>query len=175
MGDINLLPTELAPKGSFLRIVSMIKKLTVVMLVLMVMFLVSSAGYIFYLNTQIGNLEKSAVAIKDSIAKLEQSEQKLFLLKDRVGKIALILQRQGEDRQPTNLETLLGVTTEVTYSNLKVTPTISVVTVTSTTSLGLAHFLENLLTKPEYHQVKLLAINFDELKGYVLDLEVSEK
>jgi len=175
MADINLLPVELAPKGSLLKSAGIIKKLVTVVFILMVLFIASGVAFAFYLNTQIAGSEKRAAAIKGSIVKLEQTEQKLFLLKDRTGKIGLILKRQAQNRETANLETLLGISSEIVYSNLKVSPTVSNVVVVSRTSSALSPFLENLLTRQEYPVVKLLSFSFDTTKGYVLNLEISEK
>ena len=93
MANINLLPTELKPKGQILKASKLLKKVSLVALLVFIVFAVLVFGSLIFLSTSIKSSQSNQEDLKSKVKALEQTEQRLVLVKDRLKKIAKVFSR----------------------------------------------------------------------------------
>ena len=95
MTSINLLPAELRVKFPVAKFLKRIKKIAIVEAILLVFVVVLSVGSIYILSDRVSGIKDDSEKMKKSIQSLEGIEQRLFLVKDRTGKIDQVLSEEN--------------------------------------------------------------------------------
>ncbi len=175
MAKINLLPPDLGPNAAVLKFLNLAKKVAVVIGIIFFVFGLLLIGYIVFLRIQIQASVKRAEGLKNSITALKSTEQRLYLLKERAGKIKSLLAKETKEDPLTGSSGVLanhpGVNlTQVLTSQGKVSLS------GSCQSTGyLSDFFESILADNAYKDIKLLSLVFNPEAGYLFSLELSLK
>ena len=175
MAKINLLPPDLGANASVLRLLNLAKKIAVV---IGIMFFISGtlfAGYIVFLRIQIQASVKKAEGLKNSITALKSTEQSLYILKERVGKIKSLFSKETQGGSPAASNDILlnhpGVSlTQVVTSEGKINISASC---QSTSCLN--SFFEGILSNDNYKNIKLTSFSYSPNMGYIFSLDISPK
>lgn len=175
MAKINLLPPDLGPNAAVLKFLNLAKKITVVIGIIFFVFGLLLIGYIVFLRIQIQTSVKRAEGLKNSITALKSTEQRLYLLKERVGKIKSLLAKETRDESLTGSSGVLA-----NHPGVNLT---QVVTSQGKISLSggcqntgyLSSFFESILADNTYKNIKLLSFMFNPQAGYLFSLELSLK
>lgn len=171
---INLIPPDFAPTGKTAKLARLIRNTG---LVLFSIFLVSTLvmiGIFIYYAVSLTSVKAKENQLKNSIASLESTEQKLVLIKDRLGYANTILNKE------TSLVHIdkLGLITQVPGINLTRSEMISIKNDSSLviTDLGsLSNLFSRLKTGEIYKHVILNSFNFNPASGYQVSLTMSDK
>lgn len=175
MAKINLLPPDLGPNASVLKFLNLAKKITVVIGLTFFVLGIFLIGYIFFLRMELQTSIKKSEGFKSSIMNLKSTEQSLYFLKERVGKIKGLLAKetQGEALAGSG-EMFLnhpGVTlTQAATSQGKVS-----ISGSSQNTSGLNTFFESLFADNNYKNINLASFSFNPKTGYVFSLEIDLK
>ena len=95
---INLLPTDLSPKGPVVRIAALVRSVAVISFSLLLITGLGISAFFIVNSLQIKNLNSANEELKGSIKSLEVTEQGLVLVRDRLGKVKQVLaQDSGAD------------------------------------------------------------------------------
>lgn len=87
MADINLLPQELKPNKTVLIMSKKLRKVSIILgFFLLIVAIAMGSVYFFYFKRTEGTLTKQT-ELENQIRSLEETEQRLVLIKDRVSKI----------------------------------------------------------------------------------------
>jgi Tfp pilus assembly protein PilN len=107
--DINLLPQELRPKRSVLKLSVTLKKIGLISVVFLVIgaVLITALIVFFTQRTQVSLDEQSKLT--NQIKSLQATEQKLVLVRDRVQKINSIISKDSTKAQIMAFKTFLGL------------------------------------------------------------------
>lgn len=176
MANVNLLPPDLGPKASVLRISVLLKKLVTVALFVFCFFSVLTIGYIYFLNFQVKKSNLNQEALKTSIKSLEQTEQKLFLIKDRLAKIKNLLVLETTVKEVENANQILidsGFGVELT--GVEVFPGKVSLTGNVNSSVVLGDFMDKLLHNYSYKTLKLTAFSYNPKLGYSFGFDILTK
>jgi len=174
--DINLLPQGLKPKKYALTLSKNLKKVLIIGFCLFAILATVSLATIFVLSARM----KSSVAkqddLKSEIKNLEQSEQKLVLVKDRLGKIESILKGESaSDEITTLIETSQKIPEGVSFKKANLSKSSADVTVSTANSFYLARFLAVLIGSGSYRRIELLSFSYDpKVKLYNIEFGLSE-
>src|SRR5260221_2760214 len=175
MTEINLLPIELSPARGAVKIA---KKLNSTIVLFVGIFLIISLfGIIFivFLSTEISASVAKQTSLKQNIASLQATEQKLFLTKDRIDKIKLAYADKNAGDTFNTLDGLLSnLPAQVSVSKVKITESKTAFSVLSKDSLSMASFLNSLVTNGIYKNITLTSFVFSPDRGYLISLESSE-
>lgn len=176
MVNINLLPPDLGPKASVLRLAAVLKKTIVGALTLFCFFSVLTIAYIVFLDIRIKKVGTENEVLKKSIKSLEQTEQKLFLVKDRLGIIKSLSGGQEKEAGFGGFERILteGMS-GVSLVQINALPGKIEVSGGFSLSRALGSFLEGILVNPDYKTVDLTSFSYNPVSGYSFELEVSIK
>ena len=175
MADINLLPIDLAPSGPMNKTARRLKTLSYLALSLFLISAVVVIGYFYYLTTEIKESEGRQEVIINTIKSLENTEQKYFLLKERIGKIKNVLAMESSDNNIANAEYLLTNLSDVVVNEIQVGYKKINGSFVFKSSSQLSDFLEILLQNDEFQEVKIKSIQYNPKTGYSLDLELGSK
>ncbi len=175
MAKINLLPPDLGPNASVLKLLNLAKKAAVVIGLAFFIFGALFIGCIVFLRVQIQASAKRAEGLKSSITALKGTEQTLYLLKERTGKIKELLAKEIQEQPLTGSSSILlnypGVTlTQVTASLGKIN-----ISAGSQKTGDLNSFFENILSDNNYKSIKLVSFSYNPKTGYLFSLELNLK
>ncbi len=173
--EINLLPPDLGANASVLKLLNLAKKAAVVIGLMFFIFGTLFIGYIVFLRIQIQTSAKKAESLKSSITALKGTEQSLYLLKERIGKIKSLLVKETDEQPLTSSSNILlnhpGVTlTQVVASLGKIN-----ISAGSQKTGDLNNFFENILSNNNYKSIKLMSFSYNPKSGYLFSLELNLK
>jgi hypothetical protein len=167
MPTINLLPTDLAPKGPTLRIVNYLKQIIFVGFVIFLLVSLGLAGFFILTSFELKDSVQKQEDLKVRIKTLEQTEQKIILLKDRVGKIKKILAMKDSQENIDNAQIVLGIAGgKVSIGELDISVDKTKLSVSSETSLSFSQFLTSLTDLKIYQTIVLSSLSFNPNSGY---------
>lgn len=175
MADINLLPIDLAASGPMNKTARRLKNLSFLALSLFLISVVTLIGYFYYLNSEVKKSERRQELMINTIKSLENTEQKYFLLKERIGKIKTVFAMESSDNNIVNAEYLLANLSEAVVNEIQVGYKKINGSFVFNNSSQLSDFLEILLQNDELQEVKLKSIQYSPKTGYSIDLELESK
>ena len=174
MAALNLLPKDLTPKQGVVKVAAFIKKIDMIGFSVLIATLVVLIGLYFYINSKVEESKTRQENLKIEISALEQTEVRLVLVKDRLKKANVILSANTAKDEVTNLKSLTSILpegAEITKSNL--TQVNTTLTITVANSSSLSKLLALLVSSGIYREVKLNSLNYNQITGYSLSLELA--
>lgn len=175
MTNINLLPKSLGPKGSILKLANFSKKAAVIVAAVFFVFGLLIGGYLFFLNREIKSSQGRQETLKATIKNLEQTEQKLFLLKDRIAKIKIFYNLEDSQTDLQSLGGLLAGSPSILVTKVTVIPGKITLDGTAQNSQAFGDFLGLLVLSPVYKTIDLLNFSFGPDVGYSFGFDLSTK
>lgn len=174
MSAINLLPKELTAKGSVIKISKTLKRASVVGLSILIVAAVLITALFFLLSYQNRQTVSRQEELKQSIGVLEQTEQRLILVKDRLDKAELVLGADAATRSVEQLDDLNSILPEgVSLSAATIENGVSKITIFGNSSKVVAEFFSKLLTSDIYSQIELESFAYNPLKGYSVEFKAN--
>lgn len=172
MPEINLLPIDLSQNSDAVQSNKTIKKIIITLSGVFLLIVVIGMGIIVLFNNQLNDSLERQNSLKAEIQKLENVEQKLVLIKDRINKITTA---QGEIDTSNALTTLNPVVTSlpqnVKLDTIEVSNDGSMLfTVFSDDSVGMATFLNSIVSSGVYKELSLNEFVFEPNNGYKITL-----
>ena len=175
MININLLPEELAPNKKALNISKKIFKVMIVWLVILIVGAGSAFAYTLNLKSKINNSIDNQEQLKNSIKALQETEQRLILIKDRLDKINLILNEKNSWEDLGNVKNIIEENSiEVNYQSSSIDPGSVEIGVVTADSLTLKLFLNDLIERSSYEKISIDTLEFTRGKGYGINFNLME-
>lgn len=176
MPKINLLPADLIPKTFTLRVAKVVNR---VVLIGAVLFILTCAVLIalFIVNSlSLNNLVKNRDRLLTSIQNNQQTEQGLFLIRDRLTKIKTIEAQKSCGPLVKDLPQILAsIPTSVTLNTASLAPTESEIVFGTSDVSGVAGLITSLVASSNSFSVlNLSSFTFTNTKGYSLGFGISK-
>lgn len=174
MPNINLLPADVRPKESVVKTSRIVKKLIIVVFSLFILS-ISVFGATYYRNLR--KLKTTAGRISDlktSISALEQTEQKLVLVKDRLSKISDVLSMPsvvGEIEILKDINDLSNSKIVIDTASLSVDNVMFTINVSDSETL--VNLFSDLSNKKNYDSVEITSINYNAETGFNIGMRIS--
>jgi hypothetical protein len=173
MKDLNLLPIDLSPSRGSFKLANSLKKLILTVSGIFIVAAILGGGVIFFLSNQVQNSVTRQNALKQKVQSLEVTEQKLFLIKDRLAKIQTAQAAQNAEIPFEPISKIFAnLPANVTVSSVNVNPSLTEFAVVSKDSIGMASFLNLIVTSGVYKNLNLKDFLFSPDTGYVVTLDV---
>ncbi len=174
MAGINLLPIDLSPKRGSVKSSATIKKFTIILSGIFLIITLMGIILIVFLTSQINSSVTKQKNFTQNIQALTATEQKLFLIKDRIGKIktAEANKNAAESFAPLN-QIVSNLPNGVTISTVSVDSLKTKFSVLSKDSINAASFLNSLVASGTYKNLTLTGFAFTPENGYAITLEGS--
>jgi len=175
MADINLLPQGYGPDPAVAKLSSKIVRAVVVEFVVFIVVGVLGIGIYFLYSNKIVESAANLQSFKSSISTLEATEQRLFLLKDRIDKAAIVLDADTSVDEVTEFESAnsefsSGASLDkVTFIDGKIEAVYVL-----TDSSQLVDMLLLLKSSQRFSRIELINLSFAADKGYTVSLSLSK-
>jgi hypothetical protein len=170
VAKINLLPKELGTKGKYAKAAAKIKQITIVSSLFVLVLGLIGGVYIFIINNQLQKLGNSSKQFEQKIRDLNQTEIRLLIVKDRLGKVKQIQSDLGVADEVPFINTLVSkLPSSVTLSEADIDKSSSEYSFVAASSLGLAQLL-SLVVASSFEEIVLEGINFNPSLGYLVTI-----
>ena len=173
---INLLPSDLGVKGEVAKSVDVVKRIAIIVGAIFLVLVASGIAAIVLLTTQASSIKARQENLKATLGNLEQAEQGIILLRDRIKKSGEVLGNAAVSDKIALLEkTVAALPSGVLMSEADIDPEKIDVTYTSDNSLGLAVLFNSLVASGSFGKVVLTNFSFNPNSGYLTNLELYTK
>lgn len=167
MVDINLLPPEYGPDPAVARISSKIARIAVVEFVIVVVVAVIGIGSFVVLSRRLAESSINQTSLKNEIASLESTEQRLYLLKDRIDKSSTVLATESANGEVSEFDFIQSnLPPGVEFKQVEFFTNKLEVVYSFADSNDLVSLLLQLETSGRFSTMELLSINYTQVKGY---------
>jgi Tfp pilus assembly protein PilN len=174
MAGINLLPQEHRPRGVILKVSNIIKKVVIVGYIIFMVIAVGLVTTVVILGQRIRSSELRQEQLKVQIEALEETEQRLVLVQDRLNKVVAIRNADSASEEISVLKEVTDNLPEgVLFSYAELDNKSTSITVVADNSTSIGNFLAFLVAQPDYKKVELLSLKLSQ--GQVFDVEVNIK
>ncbi len=174
MFEINLLPPDLLPGHQVFNLISRIKKFTIILSFISIIICVAGVALILFLTNQIASSVTRQNGLKTNIKSLETTEQQLFLVKDRIQNIKTIYESKDLYQEFGVINTSLSnLSPDLSIQLINVDSTKVTFSVLSTTSTGMAAFLNKIALDGTFTNIDLKDFTFIPTTGYTITLELA--
>src|SRR3989304_3721085 len=178
MATVNLLPTDISPKGPIVKLSNLLKNLAAIFFAIFLFAAFGMVAMFILNNAQIKDLEARSEQLKTSIRSLETTEQSLILVKDRIGKAktALALESGKDETEGMGIITS-GLPVGATLSEAVVSKDSLVTTFIALDSGSLANLMAIVISQETFKNVELVSFSFNPNSGYVpsFSMRINEK
>lgn len=115
--QINLIPNELAVSPKYVKLAKEINKVSVFGMSIFVFFLVLFLVFYFYYSNLFKKTNSELTRLKTNISSLEDSEQRLVLVKDRLSKIRQVKKLNTIEKDIANAKIILDQLGQIENQN----------------------------------------------------------
>lgn len=175
MASINLLPTELAPKGFSVRVARILRNVATAGFVLVVLAGLGIGAFFLLTSLEIRDSNSKQDQLKVQVKSLESTEQSLVLLKDRISKVRQVLRTDTVSPIISKADALVSSLPPGVQANEIQIGALTKFTVTVSNTGELTQFMSQLIAANKFKRVDLKGFNFNPASGYLIDLEFSDK
>ncbi len=172
MARINLLPKELTPKTTIVKLVTDLRRLITLGFVLVLFTSVGIAIIIVYFLVEINITNSSNKSLEASISNLNQTEQKFVLLRDRIKKANEIFLKDVNQTKMDSINSVINNTSpEIVISEIDLSPEKWSLNFTTTSPSSLVNFMSSLVTNSQSKKIELTSFTFSGNSGYSVSLD----
>lgn len=172
MRDINLLPVDLSPSRKVYKLAAVVKRVDMILLAVFLVVLVLGIGLVEYFKSQINSSVARQQVLTTNIQNLQSTEQKVFLIKDRVEKIQTVFNMPDRVAEFENINTVLNnLPDNVSVYSVAIDSSRTEFSVLSQDSLSMARFLDSLVASGYYKNFTLNGFVFSPDRGYLVTLD----
>lgn len=174
MASINLLPTQLALKGKDKIVIEAVRKIALIGFLLLILASLVIAGYLVYALFRVRLSVNNEEALKSEIGSFQQTEQGLFLIKNRLSRIKSVLAKESANDQITKLSGLLqALPPDFRVLEIQVTSQKVTLSLIFFSSDSFGNFYKRLIDLKLYSSVSLKSLSFNPSAGYLATFELS--
>lgn len=170
MVQINLLPEELKPNRYIVRISSKIKKASMLFALVFIVISAIAIGAYLVLNNRFKVANSRQERLKSELQALQQTQQKLVLLQDRIGKIDKVLSELSINEEVLATEAVLAVSRDVAdLHEATLTSENATYRMTIDTSSNMTRLFAGLIAEGEYKSIRLEGMTYKPGIGYQIE------
>jgi len=171
--QINLLPTDLSKKSPLGKLQRNIKQITTVATSIFIVILIFVGVYLLILSSQITRSKSNQESLKASLAALEQTEQGIILVKDRLKNISSVLALSTANKGVENLNILnSAIPNGAILSEADILTEKTEVTYQVQLSSDLVGLIETISSTDFYKKILLKSFSYNPKTGYLVSLEL---
>jgi Tfp pilus assembly protein PilN len=173
MANINLLPQEFEVGSATVKAIGLANKVAIGMGVLLVVIAIGGIIVNLLIQNQIKTIAANSENLKTNIQKLEGIEQKLFLIKDRAQKAAVIFNEKDISDNMNKLSSLTAaIPQDISLEAVNFNSGAANFSIISKSSNSMAQFINQIVGSKTFAKVTLKSFNYNPSQGYTLVLDV---
>lgn len=170
--QINLISSEMTVSAKTIALSKTLNKISIFGAVLLIILIMAVISGIVYYNIEYKKVSSSINVLKEKIVKLEKSEQKLILIKDKLSKIAIIKKIDSVDDELSSFQNFQSLITDSSVSaitEVSITPQKTETSLLINNSDSLFNIFKKIITLPKYNKIVLSSLGFTST-GYLVSL-----
>ena len=173
---INLLPKDLSVSAPLVKTAALLRNLITLGFAVFVIVAIGFVAFFIINSLSLSNSLRTQAELETSIKSLEQTEQGLVLVKDRLTKINQLQVGESAKEESENLSRIfsqaaqIGTLGEAVLEKDKLDTTFSV-----TSSTALSRLLASVVSAENYQRIELLSFSFNPNSGYLVSLSFVTK
>lgn len=168
---INLIPADMSVNSTTNKVKKVLNSLTMLSIGAFLVTIIAIAGFVYFFNRKITEIEATNSQLKTQIAALEGSEQRLVLAKDRLAKLQNI---KSEDSAADELvlyqQITEGLDGEMSIAEVGLEATKIETSIATSQSQSLGGFFNKIITLPGLTKIVLSSLSFTPSSGYLAGL-----
>jgi Tfp pilus assembly protein PilN len=169
MANINLLPSDLVPKTSVIKIANLVLNLVYAGIALFLVLIVGVVAVFIFNSTKIKSLTTTKNNLETSIKTFQETEQQMVLAKDRIGKIISVWKTPSADKSLPLFAAFNDLfSLGVRIADAKISATTIEATMVTTNSQNVTKFLSTLISSDVLKSVLLKSFNYNPSIGYAV-------
>lgn len=173
MSGINLLPQKTKPTGYAVNASKPLKKISKLLVIALLLVITVAVSVNLFLSLQQRLVISKEADYKKQIKALEETEQKLVLISDRLSGIQKLRTKESTVNQLNTFQRVIDKNpSEVTMKGAKLSPEKAVVRIGATESKQLTSFYL-LLQSMDFAQISLDGLSYDNVDGYQVDVAIN--
>ena len=152
------------------KLVRIINKVSILGVILLILSSVSAIILFLLFSNELKKVDNSVTSLKNEISSLEKSEQKLYLVKDKLGKIAYVksLSSAEDDLiQFKDLNESLSFASDSGFTQVDIGSKKTEVSLLSSNSDALSEVLNTLANLTNYRKIILSSLGFNPSSGFI--------
>jgi len=170
--DFNLLVKSKEPRKDT-KFAKTLKKAVISSFVILTISTGTVVGTMFYLSNKINTSLAEQEELKKEIVSLENTEQRLVLVKDRLDKIVKVFKQDTAADEVDILEyTVNNLPSGVAIQSIKLSGNHVTVSISAEKSSDITNFIRTHVDSKTYKQIKLISLNFDQERGYGINFRL---
>lgn len=172
MATINLLPTNLAAKGTYTKVSKFLQTIDTIGFIIFTIVAVGLGGFYIFNSIRLNDLMAKEDVIIANIKQMSETEAQFVLARDRLDKIKLVLAKDSANKNIENLTSLVAkVSSFVDIDGVQVAPKKSELTIISKDSSALSNYLAEVIAGGYYKSVKMTNFDFAPNSGYKVTIQ----
>jgi type II secretory pathway pseudopilin PulG len=176
MPVINLLPKDLLPNAAALKTATLIKNLITLALAVFVIAVIGLVAYFSLNSLSIRNSNQKQDQLKNSIKSLEQTEQSLVLVKDRLTLLGQVNAMESGKEETANLSQIYSlIPAEARMSEAVIDKNKLDTTFIAPDTSTLSRLMASVVSATDYERVELLSFSFNPNVGFLASLSFITK
>jgi len=170
--SVNLLPKELKPKKYIVKISKVLTNVSLIALLVFIISAVTITGVYFVVSGRLKTSQEKHQELITQIKALEDTEQKIVLIKDRLEKVGEMKSRPSATERVDILEDVLNISDGIaTVYGSTLTDDKASILVAADSSLNLTRFLSGILLTGGFKNIEMLSFDFNRNLGYEMEFE----
>ncbi len=172
--NINLLPGDLNKSKGVGFVSLLLKRVSIILVVILFIGVILGVMFVIIQTRNLNNINQKNSELTSQVQKLNQTEQRLFLVKDRISKIETILGNKTSEESIGHLDqTVSSMSSDLAFKSVKIAGPSTTLTLGATNSKVIDQFLNFLANgNSAYAQVLLKNLGYNVDLGYLVDLQL---
>lgn len=167
---VNLLPKELRPKKYIVKISKVLTNVSLIALLVFIISAITVTSVYFVISNRLNSSQEKHEELITQIRALEETEQKIVLIKDRLEKISEMKSIVSASERVDILEDILNISDGIaTVEGSTLTDNKANVLVSVDGSLNLTKFLSGLLISGGFKKIEMISFSFNNKVGYAME------
>lgn len=170
--QINLISSEMTVSVKTVALSKTLNKISIFSTILLIVLIMAVISGIIFYNIEYKKVSNNINILKEKIVKLEKSEQKLILIKDRISKIAIIKKSDSVDNELASFQNFQNVITDgsaFAITEVSITPQKTETSLLINNSESLFNIFKKIVALPKYNKIILSSLGFTS-SGYLISL-----
>ena len=171
MRNINLLSKDLTPKKTFIKLSNTVKKVSIIGFSAIIIAIIALTISLIFISRRINQIEQNQQQLRTTITSLEQTEQKLVLIRDRIEKAQKIEESKVIFKEVDRFSQLYPLIPEgVLVKGTNFSSEDTQVSLLIDSSSTLTELFAKLLSSDIYNFVRIQNFSFKKDKGFTVSL-----
>ena len=166
---INLLPTDLTPKGPIVKLANTLKSVSYIAFSVLVITGIGLVAFFVTNSLSIRSTNTQNEELKSSIESLEETEQGIVLVKDRLNKAKAVLgEKSGREEVQALSDLMPQIVPEATLIEAVVDKDNVETTFVTLSSSILSQLMATVISQDTYKAIELISFSYNPNAGYVV-------